>query len=415
MRLCGFFSDAKENIDIPHPSIMKPVELWSGKQLMTMLLKPNRDSKLSVNCEVQERNYTNKAGIMCPNDGYVIIQDSEVLSGNLGKKTLGDGSKEGLFYSLIKDNSNAAAARVMLRLSKFTSRWIMNYGMSIGISDVTPSKEVLKNKQELITNGLKQCEMLIDQMDKGTLKLDPGCDAEKSLENNMNGALSKIREKVGTILKKTLPDYNAPLIMSVSGAKGNDGNMCQMIACVGQQIVNAQRIPNGFINRTLPHFEPMSVYPAAKGFVENSFYSGLNATEFFFHTIAGRVGLVDTAVKTAETGYMQRRLVKALEDLAVKYEYSVRNSKSQIIQFLYGDDGLDPIHMEKNEKPVSFSRLLKKVQQKHRSGSQEPRELCLTPYQIEQIMDTDLEIKRDVTEGFISDLRSFIQTELIER
>lgn len=146
MRLCGFFSDAKENIDIPHPSIMKPVELWSGKQLMTMLLKPNRDSKLSVNCEVQERNYTNKAGIMCPNDGYVIIQDSEVLSGNLGKKTLGDGSKEGLFYSLIKDNSNAAAARVMLRLSKFTSRWIMNYGMSIGISDVTPSKEVLKNK-----------------------------------------------------------------------------------------------------------------------------------------------------------------------------------------------------------------------------------------------------------------------------
>jgi DNA-directed RNA polymerase III subunit RPC1 len=92
-------------------------------------------------------------------------------------------------------------------------------------------------------------------------------------------------------------------------------------------------MPNGFIDRSLPHFVPHSKYPAAKGFVKNSFYSGLTATEFFFHTVGGREGLVDTAVKTAETGYMQRRLMKALEDLSAKYDYTVRTCSEDIVQF----------------------------------------------------------------------------------
>ena len=119
--------------------------------------------------------------------------------------------------------------------------------------------------------------------------------------------------------------------MAISGSKGSNINLCQMIACVGQQTVNGSRMPNGFQARSLPHFELESKYPAAKGFVQNSFYSGLTATEFFFHTMGGREGLVDTAVKTAETGYMQRRLMKALEDLVLKYDDTVRSSNETII------------------------------------------------------------------------------------
>lgn len=119
--------------------------------------------------------------------------------------------------------------------------------------------------------------------------------------------------------------------MAVSGSKGSNLNLCQMIACVGQQSVNGERIFDGFSDRSLPHFEPHSKYPAAKGFVSNSFYSGLCPTEFFFHTMGGREGLVDTAVKTAETGYMQRRLMKALEDLVLKYDNTVRSSDETII------------------------------------------------------------------------------------
>ena len=100
--------------------------------------------------------------------------------------------------------------------------------------------------------------------------------------------------------------------------KGSFINISQMIACVGQQAISGKRIPNGFEDRSLPHFSRHSKVPAAKGFVANSFYSGLTPTEFFFHTMGGREGLVDTAVKTAETGYMQRRLVKSLEDLCMQ-------------------------------------------------------------------------------------------------
>jgi len=104
-----------------------------------------------------------------------------------------------------------------------------------------------------------------------------------------------------------------------------------MIACVGQQNVGGRRMPNGFLNRSLPHFEPYSKYAEAKGFVKNSFYTGLTAPEFFFHTMGGREGLVDTAVKTAETGYMQRRLMKSMEDLIVRYDKTVRSGEETII------------------------------------------------------------------------------------
>ena len=106
---------------------------------------------------------------------------------------------------------------------------------------------------------------------------------------------------------------NSPYIMANCGSKSSL-NISQMISCLGQQSVGGARIQNGFVNRVLPHFQVDALTPPAKGFVANSFYSG-SCTEFFFHTMGGREGLVDTAVKTAETGYMARRLMKALEDL----------------------------------------------------------------------------------------------------
>ena len=144
-----------------------------------------------------------------------------------------------------------------------------------------------------------------------------------------------------------------------------------MIACVGQQAINGKRTPDGFEARSLPHFPRNSVIPDAKGFVANSFYSGLTPTEFFFHTMGGREGLVDTAVKTAETGYMQRRLVKALEDLCVQYDGTVRNSSSEVIQFEYGGDNLDPLMMEGKDRPVDFGRVLEHVKANHPHRNEE--------------------------------------------
>jgi DNA-directed RNA polymerase III subunit RPC1 len=132
----------------------------------------------------------------------------------------------------------------------------------------------------------------------------------QSLEEVMNGVLGALRQDAGNEAMDALPFSNAPRIMATCGSKGSSLNIAQMMACLGQQNVNGKRIENGFVDRTLPHFEYHSLTAAAKGFVANSFYTGLTPTEFFFHTMGGREGLVDTAVKTAETGYMARRLMK---------------------------------------------------------------------------------------------------------
>jgi len=364
--LVSYFGNADEQIDLPTPAIVRPVALWTGKQLFSMLLRPNKSSQVLVNFENKEKNYASdlKRKHFCPNDGWVAFRNSELLSGNIAKKTMGDGSKTGLIYVLLRDCGQEEAARMMDRFSKLCSRWFGGHkGFSIGISDVTPSEELLKLKHDILSKGYAKAEESIRKYNEGTLELRPGCDMLQSLEEILNGVLGKLRESAGQEAMKALPWSNTPRIMAECGSKGSPLNISQMIACVGQQAVSGKRIQNGFVNRTLPHFQYGELTPKAKGFVANSFYSGLTPTEFFFHTMGGREGLVDTAVKTAETGYMARRLMKALEDLSLQYDTTVRNSENSVVQFVYGDDNLNPAMMENNGRPVDFDRLRLNISQ----------------------------------------------------
>ena len=356
----SYFGLADEHIDIPIPAIMKPVQLWTGKQIFTCIMNPNRDAKACVNFEMKEKNYDSnkKMKHFCPNDGWVAFRNSELISGNVAKKTIGDGSKSGLLYILLRDIDAAAAADFMDRFARLCSRYFgFHKGFSIGISDVSPSAKLRKVKFDILSSGYEKAEEAIRKYEDGTLELRPGCDLLQSLEEILNGILGKLRESAGQEAMKALPWSNTPRIMAECGSKGSPLNISQMMACVGQQAVGGKRIQDGFVNRTLPHFQYHSLTPDAKGFVANSFYSGLTATEFIFHTMGGREGLVDTAVKTAETGYMARRLMKALEDLSLRYDNSVRNSENTVVQFTYGDDSLDPAKMENNDRPVEFDRL----------------------------------------------------------
>ncbi|KAF6994059.1 hypothetical protein CFC21_010846 [Triticum aestivum] len=219
-----------------------------------------------------------------------------------------------------------------------SARFIGNHGFSIGVDDVQPGESLNQKKKITIDEGAQ------------------------TLESQISCLLNKLRETAGDDCMSTLHWRNSPLIMSQCGSKGSPINISQMVVCVGQQSVGGRRAPNGFIDRTLPHFPINSKTPAAKGFVANSFYTGLTATEFFFHTMGGREGLVDTAVKTAETGYMSRRLMKGLEDLSVFYDQTVRNASGGIVQFVYGDDGMDPVKMEgKGGRPLNLDQLFMKV------------------------------------------------------
>ncbi|MFS7953564.1 putative DNA-directed RNA polymerase [Helianthus anomalus] len=367
--MCCYMGDAMDVLDLPTPAIIKPIELWTGKQLFSVLLRPHADMKVYLNLTLTEKSYTKASGkrvkpyeTMCPNDGYVCIYNSELISGQLGKATLGNGNKDGLYSVLLRDYNSHAAAACMNRLAKLSARWIGNHGFSIGIDDVQPGDNLNDNTIRIISEGNKKCDNFILDFNNGKLKLQPGCNAAQTLEAEITGVLNKIRDETGKVCMEKLHWRNSPLIMSQCGSKGSPINISQMIACVGQQSVGGQRAPNGFMDRSLPHFPRQSKTPAAKGFVANSFYSGLTATEFFFHTMGGREGLVDTAVKTADTGYMSRKLIKGLEDLSVYYDNTVRDSSACIVQFTYGGDGRDPSQMEgKAGFPLNFDRLLMKA------------------------------------------------------
>ncbi|MEQ2208792.1 DNA-directed RNA polymerase III subunit RPC1, partial [Xenoophorus captivus] len=227
------------------------------------------------------------------------------MCGSMDKGTLGSGSKNNIFYILLRDWGQLEAANAMSRLARLAPVYLSNRGFSIGIGDVTPGTGLLKAKQDLLDDGYKKCDEYIEALHTGKLQQQPGCTAEETLEALILRELSVIRDRAGSACLRELDKSNSPLIMALCGSKGSFINISQMIACVGQQAISGSRVPDGFENRSLPHFEKHSKLPAAKGFVADSFYSGLTPTEFFFHTMAGREGLVDTAVKTAETGYMQ--------------------------------------------------------------------------------------------------------------
>ena len=402
-----------EHVELPTPCILKPMELWTGKQVFTSLLRPNRDCRVLVNLEMKEKNFSGSAKCrkedsFCESDGYVLFSNSELLCGNLGKKVLG-GSKPGLFFVIIRDASPAAAALAMGRVARLSARWLANRGMTIGIDDVTPSSEISAFKRQVTLDKYALVAEKISEFESGKLALKPGCTAEQTLEAIINGELGLIRNIVGDECEAELPRFNKPRLMAICGSKGSAINLSQMMLVLGQQNVNGQRIQDGFVLRTLPHFSKGSKAPMARGFVESSFCSGLQPWEFFFHTMGGREGLVDTAVKTAETGYMQRKLMKALEDLALKYDDTVRNSSQGIVQFIFGDDGLSPALMEGSAKPLNFAHTFNHVRRVF--PLKEKSDICVSGSVLTEMANGMIDQQAQglvAVDQFVSDLKSFL-------
>ena len=188
----------------------------------------------------------------------------------------------------------------------------------------------------------------IDDATHDRLKAAPGMTIRESFESLVERQLNLARDTSSQYAQKQhLKEDNNVKQMMVAGSKGSFINISQMSVCVGQQSVEGRRIPFGFRHRTLPHFTKDDFSPESRGFVENSYLRGLTPQEFFFHAMVGPDRLIDTAVKTAETGYIQRRLVKALEDVMVCYDDTVSNSLGDLIQFNYGEDGMDGAFIEK--------------------------------------------------------------------
>jgi DNA-directed RNA polymerase II subunit RPB1 len=173
---------------------------------------------------------------------------------------------------------------------------------------------------------------------------------EVKINMELNNALSNMQK---IITEKVSAHKNNIYKMIVAKSKGSETNLAQIMLCLGNQNVDGRRCPLGFLRRALPHFCKDDNSPEPRGFVFSSFYKGLKPHEFFFHSMGGREGLSDTAVKTSSIGYIQRKLVKSLEDLSIRYDGSVRDSQNNFLQKLYGEDSFLSEFIEKHRSSDS--------------------------------------------------------------
>jgi DNA-directed RNA polymerase II subunit RPB1 len=279
------------------------------------------------------------------------IENGKYIRGQLEKGVLGSGTK-GLLHRVYNDYGYTACADFVDNLQNIVTEYMKSSAYSVGISDLIADDATNVKIGDIITTKKKEVRNLIDQTHLGIFENKTGKSNQEEFETQVNNILNVALKDAGKAGRKSLAQDNRFVIMVNAGSKGSDLNISQMISCLGQQNVDGKRIPYGFEHRTLPHFTKFDDTPGARGFVESSYITGLTPEELFFHAMGGREGLIDTAVKTSQTGYIQRRLIKGLEDLKVEYDMTVRNNKRKIIQFSYGDDGFDTTKVENQIIPI---------------------------------------------------------------
>ncbi|KAJ3300797.1 DNA-directed RNA polymerase II subunit rpb1 [Kappamyces sp. JEL0829] len=330
---------------IPCPAILKPIPLWTSKQIMSLII-PNINL-IGFHSAHPDGENTD----ISPGDTKVIIEDGELLAGILCKRTVGS-SAGGIIHTSMNEFGPSITMNFFNGCQMVVNYWLLHNGFSIGIGDTIADNITMNQINDSIAHAKKEVAKIIAKAQNNQLECLPGMTIRESFESLVNRELNRARDNAGKSAEKSLKEFNNVKQMVVAGSKGSYLNISQMTACVGQQNVEGKRIPFGFKDRTLPHFTKDDHSPESRGFVENSYLRGLTPQEFFFHAMGGREGLIDTAVKTAETGYIQRRLVKALEDVTAKYDGTIRTATGDIIQFIYGEDGMDGGRLEKQKLPT---------------------------------------------------------------
>jgi len=329
-----------KKINVPQLSAIP--EQLSGFDILSQIMPP-------LTLKIKNKRLKEKDDKKTSNN-IIEILDGKYIRGQLDKDILGGGTK-GLIHRICNDFGNMNVANFVDDLQNIITEYIKISGYSVGISDLIIPVPV---KDEIITKMTEKKNQIKNYIDKVRLGLMDGLKniTVDQYESTIINIANEINKDCGAIGVNSLPETNNFSLMAAIGSKGSVLNIQQMVCFVGAQDINGRRITNGFDGRTLPHFAKYDDTLAARGFVQSSFVDGLNPQEMFFHAMAGRIGLIDTAVKTSTTGYIQRKIIKGMEDLLVGYDMTVRNNKNKIIQFAYGEDSIDTIRVENQELPL---------------------------------------------------------------
>ena len=387
---------------LPQPDLRRPEPTWSGKRIFSIFIpkKMNFTFKSNVCRQCPECKKEK-----CPYDAYIVIKDGILERGVLDRNAIGARS-ESLFHRIVKDYGPSQGRDFLNSITKLLDRFITMRGFSYALDDLDISPTLKDRIDKAIRNAEQRVNELVEKYRNGTLDRLPGQSLRESLEIYIMNELSKARDEAGALADKYFGMENSGIVMVRVGAKGSMLNIGQMAASIGQQSIRGQRIQRGYRGRALSSFEPGDVGAQARGFVYSSFAHGLDPIEYFFHAMGGREGLVDTAVRTQQSGYMQRRLINALEHIRVEYDGTVRDSRGSIIQFRYGEDGVDTAKSD-HGRAVNTERLVDRVRLGAEKGPKASKNYVLRKVQakasqLPRVMATELK-------------KSLLETALTER
>ncbi|XP_022607475.1 DNA-directed RNA polymerase I subunit RPA1 isoform X1 [Seriola dumerili] len=364
-------TDKPGRVKLLPPAILRPQQLWTGKQVVSTLLLnviPRKAVPLNL---VGKSKIPSKAWIQDPPraapgykpdsmcDSQVVIRQGELLVGVLDKAHYGS-SAYGLVHCCYELYGGETSGKLLSCLARLFTAYLQLYrGFTLGVEDILVKPGANKQRKKIIqkslTIGTKALQAAfnlpsnVDQAEAQSRWQDAHLNPDqrdfsmadhkfKEVANQVNNDINKVCMPIG--LHTSFPDNNLQLMVQ-SGAKGSTVNTMQISCLLGQIELEGRRPPLMPSGKFLPCFQPYDPAPGAGGFVSGRFLTGIKPQEFFFHCMAGREGLVDTAVKTSRSGYLQRCVIKHLEGLVVQYDLTVRDSDGSVVQFLYGEDGLD--------------------------------------------------------------------------
>ncbi len=299
-------------------------EFVEGKEIVSTLFPPD----------------LNFVGYNKKGDKYIVIKNGKLVQGWLDQHTIGESNGE-LLREFYRKYGQEKTLYLMNTLFRLGIRILLKYGFTTGLSDTDISEDTKKKIEAMVAVAYKDVDRLIEEYHTGALELLPSKSVRETLEARILEVLNKLRNKIGELSSSEITEMNPTLMMARSGARGSMLNFTQMSSCVGQQALGGLRINLGYPRRTLSVFKEGDLGADAHGFVTSAFKGGLNPKEFFFHAMTGRDALMDTALRTPKSGYLYRRLANALQDLKVEYDFTVRNADKVIIQYVYGEDGID--------------------------------------------------------------------------
>jgi DNA-directed RNA polymerase II subunit RPB1 len=327
--------------------------------------------------------------------GRINLKNGQLADGNILQK----GGVSGLLHVVYTDFGPERCGQLINDIQSIVTQYNLYTGFSVGTSDLIANQPTREFVAEQLKKGRDRVAEILSAVHSGQFVNLQGLSDGEQLEDDISSALKEVAASINTKVIGSLDKSNRIVQMVDSGSKGGEQNITQMVALLGQQLIEGKRVQYTLQDRTLPHFARYDDGVESRGFVQHSFVDGLMPAEFFYHAQAGREGLIDTAVKTSDTGYIQRRLMKSMEDQHVEHDGTVRNVTGSVIQFVYGEDGVDTVAVESQTCELALMTLENIY-----------KDYALTPEDVNPFLTTSVTETPDMVEELIADREMFVRS-----